>query len=326
MGFGRPSRRSFLGAGLSLSGLSLASGAAGCGPGGTGVRIGYQKNGVLLVAKLRGETEAALKAAGAARVAWSEFSSGPPLLEALNAGALDFGATGDTPPILAQAAGSTLVYAAAVPLTGAAAAVLTPKDSGLRSVADLRGAKLAFAKGSSAEGMAAALLAGVGLTLGDVKAVNLSPADGIAAMTAKAVDAWIIWDPFYALAEQSGQVRVLASARGAVRTYQFFLARRAFAETSPQVLRALIAHLGATGAWAKAHPGETAALMSRETGVELAVQRRVAERQDYAVGPLKPEIIADQQALADSLFERKIAPARVDVRAAVWSGALAAGS
>ena len=314
-------RALILGAGAALA---TTTGLSACGAKGVPFRVGFQKNGVLLVAKERGLTEAALKPAldkaGGGTLAWSEFASGPPLLEALSVGSLDFGATGDTPPVVAQAAGSDLMYVAAVPLSGAAAAVLVPKASPLTQPTQLKGKKVAFTKGSSAETFAAAILATQGLSLSDITPVNLSPADGGAALAGGDIDAWIIWDPYFALAEQAGTARVLASGRGITRSYQFFLARRQFVMDQPGIVEAMIAHLTDTGLWAKAHNEEVAALMSRATGVDIAVQRRVAERQDYAVQPLDAQILSDQQALADRLVKSGVAPKAVTISTAVWRG------
>jgi aliphatic sulfonates family ABC transporter substrate-binding protein len=306
--------------GVLTLGLGLAAAACGGTSGGTPFRIGYQKNGVLFVARERGGADAALEAAGAGDVRWSEFASGPPLLEALAAKAIDFGSTGDSPPIFAQAAGAELVYAAAVPLSGRAAAILVKGDSPLRSVADLRGKRVAFAQGSSAQVLLTSALQGAGLSLADIRPLNLGPADGGAALSRGDADAWVIWDPFYALSELGQKTRPLVSGEVGPRSYQFYLASRTFAEGQPAVLSAMLNHLRAEGAWARANPAEVAAIMSRATGVDAAVQLRVAERQDYAIGPITPTIVADQQALADRLAREGAASKRVDIAAAVWRG------
>jgi aliphatic sulfonates family ABC transporter substrate-binding protein len=311
----RLSRRILLAGGLGLTAAACAGDKAG-----VPFRIGYQKNGVLFVARERGGADAALKAAGAGRVSWSEFASGPPLLEALAASAIDFGSTGDSPPIFAQAAGADLVYAAAVPLSGAAAAILVKGDSPLRTAADLRGKRVAFAQGSSAQNLLTSALAAEGMTLADIRPLNLGPADGGAALSRGDADAWVIWDPYYALSELGQKTRALVSGEVGPRSYQFYLASRAFAEGQPAVLSAMLNHLRAEGAWAKAHPAEVAAIMSKATGVETAVQQRVAMRQDYAIGPVTPAIVTDQQALADRLVAEGLAPKRVDIAAAVWRG------
>jgi sulfonate transport system substrate-binding protein len=300
---------------LALGGLAVA-----CGGGGEPFRIGYQKNGVLFVARERGGVDAALKPAGDARAVWSEFASGPPLLEALAAKAIDFGATGDAPPIFAQAAGADLVYVATVPLSGRAGAVLVRADSPVRSLVDLKGRKLAYTRGSSAHVAADSLLATVGLSLTDVQSVNLGVADGGPALQRGDVDAWFTWDPFYATAMQTGGLRVLSSGEAGRRSYQFYLADRSFAEGRPQVLSAMLDHLRAEGRWADAHDAEVAGMMSRATGVPEEIQRVVAARQDYAIAPMTAEVAAAQQSLADRLAAEGIAAKRVTVADAVWTG------
>ncbi|KMO29003.1 ABC transporter substrate-binding protein, partial [Methylobacterium tarhaniae] len=175
------------------------------------LRIGYQKNGILVVAKQQGAIEAKLKPLGVG-VAWVEFSFGPPLLEAISLGAIDFGPTGDAPPIFAQAAGGPLVYAAAMEAGGSNAAILVQKDSPIRTLADLKGRRVAFAKASSAHNFTIAALEKAGLTYRDIEPVTLAPADAAAAFARGSVDAWTIWDPYFAIAEMQPSTRVLTLA------------------------------------------------------------------------------------------------------------------
>src|SRR5215218_4900259 len=165
------------------------------------VRVGYQKGSSnLLVLKSKGLLEGALAELGVS-VTWTEFPAGPPLLEALNAGALDFGTTGAPPPIFAQAAGADLIYAAAATPSPFEEGILVPQDSAIQTIADLKGKKVAVAKGSSANAFLAYALEGAGLAWGDVEATFLLPADAKAAFDGGSVDAWAIWDPYAAVAE-----------------------------------------------------------------------------------------------------------------------------
>ena len=138
-----------------------------------GLRIGYQKNGSLVILRQQDR----LGALGVP-VQWVEFPSGPLMLEALNAGAIDFGATGDTPPIFAQAAGSALVYVGAQPNSGANEALLVQEKGPVNSLADLRGKRIAFTKGSSSHYLVIKALAAAGMKLSDVQPVYLQPPDG----------------------------------------------------------------------------------------------------------------------------------------------------
>ncbi len=276
------------------------------------LRIGYQKTGSLVILK----QQRRLEALGWA-VRWIEFPSGPPMLEAMNAGAVDFGATGDTPPVFAQAAGVDLVYVGAQPVPGNNTAIVVRSDAPIRTVADLRGRKIAFTKGSSAHYQTVRLLAAAGLKLADVQPVYLQPADAGAAFRTGAVEAWTIWDPFYAIAEREPGVRVLVNGAGAPSN-SFFLARRAFAERQPETVAALLREINAVAGWSEQHRDELARIMAEVTGVDLAAQTVAAARGTYRVTFMDDAVTAQQQALADTFAGLGVLPGRIEVRRAVW--------
>jgi aliphatic sulfonates family ABC transporter substrate-binding protein len=277
------------------------------------VRIGYQKNGSLPLLKQQRRLEAAGLDAD-----WAEFPSGPPLLEALNAGAVDFGATGDTPPIFAQAAGSRLLYVGGQPVTGRNEAVLVRADGPIKTIADLRGKAVAFARGSSAHYVIVKVLQKAGLGIADVKPLYMQPPDAGAAFRTGAIDAWSIWDPFYAMAETEPGTRVLTSAEGIAPSNSFFLASRDFAARTPRALQTVLDQINAVAAWAQANPEPLAEALSTVTGVPLPVQRVSAARGIYIAQPIDDAIIARQQEVADTFAALHIIPAKVDIRSAVW--------
>ncbi len=279
----------------------------------TTVRIGYQKNGSLVIVR----QQRLLEQKGIA-AEFVEFTSGPPLLEALNAGAVDFGATGDTPPIFAQAAGSELVYVGAQPISGVNEAVLVRADGPVQSLADLRGRRLAFTKGSSAHNVAVKVLAKAGLKPSDVQPVYLQPPDAGAAFRSGALDAWCIWDPFYAIAQQDPATKVLTTAEGIAASNSFFLASRGFADKQADTVLQLLHTINDAARWANANPEPLAQLMSTVTGVPIEPQRVSAARGVYAVQPMDDRIVAQQQEIVDSFAALRIIPSKLDVRAAVW--------
>ncbi len=302
-------RRSFLAA-------AAATPFAGCARR-PAFRIGDQRNGLLLAARARGTVEAALTDR---RVTWTDYPSGPPLLEAMSLGGIDFGGAGDTPPIFAQAAGARIVYVAAQPVSGDAAAIIVPATSPLTSAAGLRGAKLAFTRGSSAQNFVAAALAQHGLTLADVDTVNLTPTQAAEAFAARAIDAWAIWDPFLAHAEVEMRARVLVAGQGLARSTSFLLANAQVAAAHPELITATLDALVATAAWAAGNRDALATLIATTTAVDPAVAARIAARQNLAVEPLSPAIVAHQQALADTLQAAGQLPGAVRVATAMWHG------
>ncbi len=228
-----------LGAPLIMGALSLPAAAETPAE----FRVGYQKgSAILVIAKQRQVFETRLKEIGIQNVKWVEFQFGPPLLEALGAGAVDIGVVGDTPPIFAQAARSELVYVASAPAS--ASAILVRKDSPIRRVEDLKGKKVAIAKGSSSHNLTVQALAKHGLSFKDITPVYLSPADAVAAFATGSVEAWTIWDPYFAIAETKHDARVLLSTDvPGLESNSFYLANRGFAQKHPDVLKAALEEL-----------------------------------------------------------------------------------
>ena len=303
---------------ISIAGLSLATAIPAWATGATGeLRVGYQKNGAILVAKQQGLIEQPLTRFGIGPVKWIEFPAGPPLLEALSVGSIDVGATGDTPPIFAQAAGADLLYVARIPASGSA--ILVPEASPLRNLADLKGKRVAFTKGSSSHNVTVEALKKAGLGYADITPVYLSPADAAAAFARGSVDAWTIWDPFFALAEKNQRARVLAKVEDIVVSSSFYLANARFARTRPDVLKAVIQELARAGTWADANRDTLAQVLSDATGVDLEAQRVAVRRARYGVEPITPEIAAQQQAIADQFHTLGLIPKPIVVRDAVWT-------
>lgn len=279
------------------------------------LRVGYQKSGVLVIARQQAVLEARLAPLGV-HVTWVEFGAGPPLLEAMSAGSIDLGHTGDAPPIFAQAGGASIVYVAGQPSSNGQG-ILVPVGSDIRTLADLRGKRVGFTRGSSAHNLVVLALERVGLSYGDIAPVHLSPPDAVAAFARGSIDAWAIWDPFYAIGQQRGG-RILAEGAALGRTNSFFLANRGFAARHADVIRAAIAGLGDAARWAESHRDRVATALAEVTGVDLAVQTVAANRATFAIGALTEELVANQQAVADRFHRLGLIPRPIAVREAVW--------
>lgn len=283
------------------------------------LRIGYQKSATTLVLlKGEGSLEKSLAAQGVT-VKWTEFPGGPQLLEGLNVGAIDFGYTGETPPVFAQAAGAKLVYVANEPASPTAEAILVPKDSPLHTVAALKGKKVALNKGSNVHYLLVRALQEAGLSYSDIIPVYLSPADARAAFVSGDVDAWVIWDPFDAAAQQQLQARTLRDGQGIVANYEFYLATRDFATRHPQVITALIDQIRLVDKKATADPQAVTHLVAPLLGLPEDITRIAVERQNYQAAFITPEVIAYQQQIADAFASLKLIPQPLNVKQAVWT-------
>lgn len=282
------------------------------------VRIGYQKYGTLVILKARGALERRLEPLGI-EVRWTEFPAGPQLLEALNIGSLDFGTVGEAPPVFAQAAGADLVYVAHEPPAPAAEALLVPKDSPVRSVADLKGQRVALNKGSNVHYLLVRALEEAGLTVADIQPVYLPPADARAAFERGAVAAWAIWDPYFAAAQTQLEARVLRDGSGLVSNHQFYLAARPYAQQHPQIVGAIVEELRTVDAWGKAHPEEVARFLAPAVGLDEATVLVAARRYSYGAEWLTPAVAAEQQKIADAFSALRLIPKPIRIADALWT-------
>lgn len=302
---------------LMAAGGVVLAGSAGAAP--KRVRIGFQKGGLLLLVKLRGTLEREL---AGVEIEWKEFPAGPQLLEALHAGAIDFGVTGAPPPVFAQAAGRDFLLVAAEPGLPHSEALIVPASSPAKTVRDLRGKRVALAKGSSSHYLLLGALASQGLKLQDVQPVYLGPADARAAFEAGAVDAWVVWDPYLSIAQAARPLRVLADfgslAPAVTAPWSFYEARRDFVQAEPSLVKQLVAAIAREGAWATANPEAVARTVSPLLGlapdVVLAMQKRVR----YGAQIITPAIAADHQKVADAFATQGLIPKPVVVREVCW--------
>jgi sulfonate transport system substrate-binding protein len=276
------------------------------------VRIGYQKYGKLVLLKGKGSLEEKLKAVGY-KVAWTEFPSGPPLLEALNVGAIDFGNTGEAPPIFAQAAGAPLQYVAYEPPAPKGEAILVPRDSALKSVADLKGKKVALNKGSNVHYLLVRALEKAGVKYSEIEPVFLAPADARAAFERGAVDAWVIWDPFQAAAETATGARTLADGEGIVANYQFYFASKKFLQSDAKIVDLVLAELSTVDDWAKSDIHSVAEQIAPSIGLSVPVVEVALKRQSYGIKPINDAVIADQQKIADAFLALGLLPKAITV-------------
>ncbi|MFB2552021.1 sulfonate ABC transporter substrate-binding protein [Ensifer soli] len=283
------------------------------------IRIGYQKYGTLVLLKGKGLLEEKLETIGYA-VEWTEFPAGPQLLEALNVGAVDFGSTGETPPIFAQAAGAPLVYVAHEPPAPRGEAILVPKDSAIQTVADLKGKTVALNKGSNVHYLLVKALEEAGLAYSDVKTAFLPPADGRAAFEQGAVDAWVIWDPFQAAAEVAIEARTLRNGEGIVPNHQFYLSARTFVDENGAALDVVVEAIGEIDTWTKANTAAAAAELSPSVGIPEDVLAIALERQSYGVKAIDEAVVKQQQAIADVFHELGLIPSSISIADAVRKG------
>ncbi|MDD1507585.1 aliphatic sulfonate ABC transporter substrate-binding protein [Pseudomonas sp. CNPSo 3701] len=304
--------------------LILGLAAAPLANAGEQLRIGYQKSSTLIsLLKSQGTLEKAL-ADQDVTISWHEFPSGQPLLESLNVGNIDLSAdVADTVPVFAQAAGADLAYFAQEAPSPHAQAIVVREDSPIKSLADLKGKKVAVTKAAGVHYLLIAALAKAGLKFSDIEPAYLTPADGRAAFENRKVDAWVTWEPFLSGAQQQLPTRILADGEGLADYQRYYLTSASFARNHPQVLQIVFAELVKTGDWLRANPRQGAEVLSPLWGnLDPAIVEKANAKRSYQVRLVKPDSLAEQQKIADAFLAAGLLPKAVDARQVnIWSPA-----
>lgn len=301
--------------------LSATLHAAETGP--EQLRIGYQKGSVSMV--LAKSHQLLEKEYPQTKFQWIEFPAGPQMLEALNIGSIDLGSTGDIPPIFAQAAGADLVYVGSEPAKPKAEVILVPENSPIKTVADLKGHKIAFQKGSSSHNLVLRALQKAGLKFTDVQPAYLTPADARAAFQQGNVDAWAIWDPYYSAVLLNGGVRVLTDGSELNQTGSFYLASRPYAEKNGPFVQHVLKVFSDADALTRSQRDESVALLAKTMGLpENVIATYFDHRPPTVITPVSAETAAKQQQTADLFYDNHLVPKKVDIRTRIWQPVAAA--
>ncbi|WP_194835611.1 ABC transporter substrate-binding protein [Nocardia sp. XZ_19_369] len=274
------------------------------------VRAGDQKGtGLQALLTAAGEVETPYK------ITWSQYQAGPPMLEAINSGAVDIGGVGNAPPIFAAAAKSAIKIVSAYQAGKEGQGIVVPKDSPLRSPEELRGKKIAVTKGSSAHAHLLAVLSKAGLKWDQIEPQYLQPPDALAALTTGRVDAWAIWDPYTAQAEQQANARILVSGNGYVTGDAFYVAgdKALGSKATAAALRDLLARIARAHAWVNTHPEQWAKTYAELTGLPYDVALTVVKRGPYQDHPLDAAAIAAEQGVADAFADAGLIPRKVHI-------------
>ncbi len=271
--------------------------------------------------------EAILKAAGLLgslpfHVSWSDFTSGPPMLEAMASGSVDIGGVGDAPPVFAAAGGEgvEIVGAREVP-TGDQDAVLVPKGSTITSIAQLKGKKIAYGSGSSGNYNLLTVLNAAGLTTKDVTLVNLQPAEALAAFTSGSVDAWDVWPPYVQQAVAQDGAKVLARGAQYGSPYSYEVASKA-AVANPAKAAAIdvyLATLDKAYVWAEKNPDAWGAAWAAATGLPASITDVAATVDSTTPVVINSAITKSEQGLVTQFYKAGLIPSDPDMSGFITS-------
>ncbi|HLR74811.1 MAG TPA: sulfonate ABC transporter substrate-binding protein [Virgibacillus sp.] len=276
------------------------------------IRIGYQKNGPLVILKGLGTLEEALEPLGF-DVEWKEFQAGPALVEALNAGSIDVGRTGNSPVIFAQAAGTSFVTLAAGKPKFLGSGILVPNDSSIQSVADLKDTTVGLAKGSSSHYLIVKALEGAGLSYSDITPAFLQPGDARVAFEQGNIDAMVVWDPFTASTEINSNGRLLTNGEGLSSDRDFFVATEDFAQKHPEITDIFVEYIERSSDWANNNHDELVTMLAPILNIDEESIDMTVKRREYGVDDITDDIINEQQDIADLFYELDIIPKEIKV-------------
>jgi sulfonate transport system substrate-binding protein len=314
---------------LTVLGAALTSvlAFAGCGGDATGNEGAVDDDGkvdlskvTLIVGDQKGGSKALLQAAGELDdvdydIEWKEFTSGPPLLEALNSGAIHVGGVGNTPPLFAAAADSPIKIVQGATYGGTGDAIVVPPGSPVKDVAELKGKTVAVAKGSSANYNLLAQLQEAGLKYTDVTIKELQPGDALAAFDAGHVDAWAIWEPFTSQAEQEAGAKVIADGSELANGYVFQVASETGLDdpATKEALQDYLSRIAKAQVWSQTHQEDWAKVWAEETGLSDKITLAAVEKRKIEVVPIDQTVIDSEQDMADAFVANKLLPEEFDV-------------
>ncbi|MET7424565.1 aliphatic sulfonate ABC transporter substrate-binding protein [Dactylosporangium sp. NPDC005555] len=269
------------------------------------LKVGYQRFGGLSLVKAR--------KAEAAGTTWSLFESGPALTEGIKAGAIDIGQVGEAPPIFAAAGKIDFRIIGTSKPVPKGEAVLVKAAKGYNSFKDLKGKKVALNKGSNVNWLLVRLLEANGMTIKDIDVQYLKPADARPAFDNDQVDAWIIWDPYFSLAETPG-VKVLVDATGLANNREYILVSPQALKSKPGKIREFLKTYREVTDWGIGNPEERVKILAPELNIPEDVARRALDRSAQPLAPIDGAIGDELQQIADGFTELQLIPGKVDIK------------
>ncbi|WP_163970372.1 sulfonate ABC transporter substrate-binding protein [Oceanobacillus halotolerans] len=295
-----------------FTGCSEGSNASSNSEDGKVVRIGYQKNGPLIILKSLGTLDERLESLGYT-VEWNQFRDGPLLVEALNAESIDFGRTGNTPPIFAQAADAPFEYIAVGYPKFKGSGILVPENSDIDELADLKNKTIGFSKGSSSHYLLVKALEKAGLNYSDITPAFLKPGDARIAFEQGTIDAMVVWDPYAASTELHSNGKLLVNGEGLTTDRDFFVATKKFKENHPDIINIILEEIESSSEWANSHPEELVEMLAPILNIDKDSIQKSVERRVYGVEKITEEIIKEQQEIADVFYELEIIPKELNI-------------
>ncbi|MDD1499341.1 aliphatic sulfonate ABC transporter substrate-binding protein [Agrobacterium sp. CNPSo 3708] len=285
------------------------------------IRIGWLRGpNDITLAKSRGTLEKALAEKGI-KVEWAgPFPAAAPAFEALNAGSIDITAGSSTSAIAALSAKIPLVIFAYQKMSPGAEGIVVKKDSGIASIKDLAGKKVAVNRGGTGEYLLMQGLQTNGVDPKSVERVYLSPSDSGPSFTQGHVDAWATWDPFLTIAETAYDGKVVADG-AAIKSDNavVLVASKEFATSKADQLQLVFDVIKSENAWAVANKEEAGTVWVKEMNVPSNLAAKIGENNAVPTTSVTDADVKQIGAVAEWYAKSGIIPALPNVKDSVVS-------
>ena len=277
---------------------------------------------VLRVGDQKGGNRSLLEISGLAKdlpytIEWSEFPAAAPILEALNAGALDVGYTGDLAFLSVYAAGAPIKAIGGTRSDARTQAILVRPDSPIRTAADLKGKRLAGTRGGWGQFLIDATLEKSGNKTEDATFAPLGPVDAKVALLAGSIDGWAVWEPYVSYAKLKDGARVVADGEGLTPTITFIVASNSAIATKRAAVADLVQRLDKARLWSLDHLGEYAKSTAELTRLPEDVLLAAYTAQRTSPIAIDEDIVREVQAASDRATRYGILSKTLDVSKAV---------
>jgi sulfonate transport system substrate-binding protein len=280
--------------------------------------------------------EAVLQAAGLIsklpfKANWSDFTSGPPMLQAMGSGSVDIGGVGDAPPVFAASGGEQVAIVGARTAGPNGSALVVSKNSPITSISQLKGKKIAVAQGSSADYHLLTVLNKAGLTTKQVTLDYLQPADALAAFNSGHVDAWDIWSPYIEQVVGAGNARVLVNGSGFGSNYSFEVASRSALNNPAKAaaIRDYLTLLNQAYVWAGTHTTTWAKFWGDATGLPASIMDKAAVDDATKPATINSSVVSAEQQLVTNFYKAGLIPTNVNMSnyiVSTYNGTVTGGS
>ncbi|AYM01698.1 aliphatic sulfonate ABC transporter substrate-binding protein [Levilactobacillus yiduensis] len=282
----------------------------------TTVTVGYQKGDPFDIAKQRGKLVKKMKAKGY-RLVLKQFQDGNALMQALKSGSIDYARAGDTPPVTAQSAGTDLAYVGVGSTKAKGSGILVKKNSGINSLKDLKGKKIAYTKGTSSQYLLLQLIEKAGLEVNDVDWVNMDQSAASVAFAKGKIDAWVTWDPYTAQAELTQNAKALSNGVGMSNNRDYILSMQTYAKSHKTVSKYLVDYLEDDMHWADTHHKQLTTMLSKSLKLKKSVVKKMVDRRRYSIRGMYASVVKEQQEMADNFYKNGITTKKINVKSAV---------